>query len=146
MILSRAFCRVKLISEGVKARLRAATLKVRAAVLTALTGAITSDNKIYKLRARPLRWVVCSASGTWTASSRGTEVHFALVGRCPRQIDGALIRGFREEDRLHCAAHHQLLVNPTLAAIFARPNARREEVGSVVAWLLAPGRFRREEV
>ena len=58
----------------------------RAALLAALTGAITSDNKIYKLRARPLRWVVCSASGTWTASSRGTEVHFALVGRCPRHI------------------------------------------------------------
>ena len=51
-----------------------------------LTGAITSDNKIYKLRARALRWRVCSASGTWTASSRGTEVHFALVGRCPRHI------------------------------------------------------------
>ena len=91
---------------------------LRPALLAGLTGAITSDNKIYKLRARPLRWVVCSASGTWTASSRGTEVHFALVGRCPRQIDGAQKCGFREEDRFYCATHHQLLVNPTLGAIF----------------------------
>jgi hypothetical protein len=78
---------------------------------------ILRDNKIYKLRARALRWLACSASGTWTASSRAREVHFALVGRCPRQIDGALIRGFREEDRRYCAAHHQLLVNPTLSEI-----------------------------
>jgi hypothetical protein len=34
----------------------------RPAFLAGLTGAITSDNKFYLLRARPLRWVVCSAT------------------------------------------------------------------------------------
>ena len=65
----------------------------RPAFLAGLTGAITSDNKFYLLRARPLRWVACSATprqrcpapaGLWACIGglgQALRAHFGLRRR-----------------------------------------------------------------
>jgi len=68
------------------------TLVARPSV-AGLTGAITSDNKFYLLRARPLRWVACSAAprqrcpapaGLWACIGglgQALRAHFGLRRR-----------------------------------------------------------------